>query len=85
MPTPTSPVGKHGADDEEAERQGLQDVDTTRHVGGSLVGKAGHEGAVESERDECRAADGEALADSGRGVARRVESVGLLADLSVVS
>lgn len=77
-----SPVGKHGADDEEREGQRLQDVNAASH-GASNARQTGHERAVEGERHKGGATDGETLTDGGRRVARGVQGVGLLAHLFV--
>ena len=79
------PVGKHGADDEEAEGQRLQDVHAARHGRVVTVRQTGHEGAVQGERHERGATDGETLADGGGGVSRGVKGVGLLAHLCLSS
>ena len=75
------PVRKHGADDEEAEGERLQDVHAARHGLVVARGQPGHEGAIQGQGHEGRAADGESLADRGGGVSRGVKSVGLLAHL----
>mmetsp|Transcript_3506 Transcript_3506/g.15455 ORF Transcript_3506/g.15455 Transcript_3506/m.15455 type:complete len:639 (-) Transcript_3506:48-1964(-) len=69
------PVGDHRAEDEGREDEGRHEGDRRE-----VETRAGDEGAEEGEADEAGGADGEALADSGGGVTRGVEGVGLLAD-----
>mmetsp|Transcript_23122 Transcript_23122/g.71494 ORF Transcript_23122/g.71494 Transcript_23122/m.71494 type:complete len:698 (+) Transcript_23122:341-2434(+) len=68
------PIGKHRAEDEPRELLGVEDVDR-------LHARVDGEGAKERERHQRRRADGEALTDRRRRVARGIQRVGALADL----
>ncbi len=67
------PVGKHGANQETSEGDGLEDIDASDVA-------AGDEGAEQGEGDEGGGANSEALADGGGGVTGGVEGIGLSAD-----
>jgi hypothetical protein len=69
-------VREHGADEQAAELERLENVDGEGRVHGA---NARDVGAKERERDERGRADREALADRGGGVAGGVERVGALA------
>mmetsp|Transcript_7225 Transcript_7225/g.19662 ORF Transcript_7225/g.19662 Transcript_7225/m.19662 type:complete len:320 (+) Transcript_7225:651-1610(+) len=84
------PVGDHGSHEEHGKGDGAEHIETAG--GGEQLGRiraslrlghrhAGDEATEESEGDESGRADGEALANSGGGVAGGVEGVGLVAHL----
>ena len=78
------PVGHHGAEEDRGENDRRQKVDAhdgERLLGGHVGGAAGDEGAEERQRHERSRADGKTLADGRRGVARGIQSIGLVADL----
>mmetsp|Transcript_68411 Transcript_68411/g.147627 ORF Transcript_68411/g.147627 Transcript_68411/m.147627 type:complete len:684 (-) Transcript_68411:348-2399(-) len=78
------PVGKHGADQEEGEGQGVKDLHAD---GGIFVGvdlglaNTDNESSIQGERHESGRTDGESLTDSGSGVSGSVKGIGLVADL----
>ena len=63
------PVGDHAADDQEGKGDWLEDVDARLHA------QAHDKGAVEGQGHQSSGANGEALSDGSRGVARGVQGV----------
>mmetsp|Transcript_35486 Transcript_35486/g.76589 ORF Transcript_35486/g.76589 Transcript_35486/m.76589 type:complete len:700 (-) Transcript_35486:459-2558(-) len=75
------PVGDHGADEQEGEGDGLQDIDAGQIHGHVQALQSHNEGAVEGQTHQSSRADGESLADGSRGVASGVQSIGAITNI----